>query len=123
MIAESKIERERQQIIDDYETYREQLIREGKTNANIEAALEALKPVIADNLDYFRYAEAKGYGEKGILSEDTTQNRALRNALISVLGQAIKWSVHEAEHLSFEILEEVNDHGCAHKVAEVLALN
>lgn len=110
----SKEEEEKNVFINDYETRREQ--ERQQDEKNLQAILEALKPLVASNLLYFKYAKAKGWFT---IAGEEAEETALHNTLITVSGRSIKWSVRQARKLAYEILEEVNDHSTASKVAEL----
>ena len=111
-------ELEKQTIIENYEwsSYK----RSEKTETHYQAVKEALQETINDNLEYLRYAIAKGYFE---MTEEEMQETALHNALVHLAGREMKWSIEGAEHFAFEILQDVNAHEEAAQVAKVLGLN
>ena len=84
---------------------------------NINAVLEALKPLVAHNLNYLKYAKIKGFFE---ISEEQEEREARHNALTTILGRAISWSVGEGRELAFKLLEETNDHKTAEAVKPLL---
>ncbi len=102
-------------FINNYETNRNQ--KRDQDEKDLQAVLEALKPVIASNMEYFKYAKTKGWF---ILEGEEAEETALHNALITVLGRSIEWSIRQARKLAFEILQDVNDHENAGKVADLL---
>lgn len=104
--------------IEDYEDSREATIK--KDEEAILRAVEALTPIIQANRAYLKYAQAKKWFKMTTQEEETT---ARHNALTMVIGRAINHSIEEAEKLAFEILQDVNDHHNAKKVADLLGLD
>ena len=109
------INRENRDFINDYDSRREAINE--KYEKDMQAVLEALNPLIEYNLEYLRYAQAKKWFT---ITPEQAKETALHNALITLLGRSIKWSVEQARTLSYEILEEVNDHTTAEKFQELL---
>lgn len=103
--------------IEDYDDNREESIK--KEEEAIIKAIEALTPIIQANHAYLKYAQAKGWFKMTPEEEETT---ARHNALTSIIGRVITHSIGEAEKLAFKILQDVNDHHNAKKVADLLGL-
>ena len=80
---------------------------------------ENLKTIIDSNAVYLKYAQAKGWFK---MTPDEEKERATHNALITIIGRAIDFDVDQARRLAFEVLQEVNDHENAKKVADLLGL-
>lgn len=104
-------------IIEDYDDHRDEN-RKREADA-IDTAVQSLKPVIDSNLSYLRYAQAKGWFK---MTSDEEKERATHNALVTIIGRATGFSIDQARKLAFEILQEVNDHENAHRVADLLGL-
>jgi hypothetical protein len=103
--------------IEEYEANRQE--RGQQEEAAVKAALNALKLVVESNRAYLRYAQAQGWFKMTPEEEAAT---ALHNALTTVNSRAIDFETSHAEKLAFEILQDVNAHTEARKVAEVLGL-
>jgi len=101
-----------------YENNREKDIE--RFDTAIKKSQEALDLLIEHNLAYFQYGEAKGWFT---IPEERKREEALHNSLTSITGRAIKWDIGEARALAFEILQDVNDHDMAAKVAKLLELD
>lgn len=115
----TKEEQEKQIIIYGYEFNSSQ--RTAREEANIKAAIEALKPVIRQNLKYLRYAQAKGFFTMNSKEEET--ETATTNAITTVASRAIHFEPYDAEKLAFSILQDVNLHEEARQVADLLKLD
>ena len=102
-------------FINEYERTRQQ--RSDLNEQQIKAILEGIKGLVAHNLNYLKYAQIKGYFK---FPEGQRERVARHNALTTVLGRAISWSVGEGRELAFKILEETNDHKTANEVKPYL---
>jgi hypothetical protein len=107
-----------QAIIEEYEFKSHK--RSETHDLNYKVLAEALKPLVNENLEYLRYAIAKGWFS---MTEEEMNETALHNALVHLVGREMKWSLDGAEHFAFEILQDVNLHEEAAQVAKVLGLN
>lgn len=109
---------EKQIIIDEYEFSSH--TRYERTEKAMQNAIDALQPVIQENLRYLQYAQAKDYFT--MTKEEETQI-ATHNAIVSIIGRVFHWSIDDAEKLAFEVLQDVNAHTEARLVADVLKLD
>jgi hypothetical protein len=107
-----------QAIIEEYEF--KSHLRSEQHDINYKVLAEALKPLVNENLEYLRYAIAKGWFS---MTEEEMNETALHNALVHLVGREMKWSIDGAYHFAFEILQDVNAHTEAAQVAKVLGLN
>jgi hypothetical protein len=115
----SKEDLEKQIIIDEYEFNSSQRIQQEEEN--IKKALEALQPVINQNLRYLQYAQAKGFFTMNSKEEEI--NTATHNTVVNIANRAFKWEPNDAVKMCFEILQDVNLHEEAAQVAKVLEIN
>jgi hypothetical protein len=102
-----------QAIIEEYEF--KSHLRSEQHDINYKVLAEALKPLVNENLEYLRYAIAKGWFS---MTEEEMNETALHNALVHLVGR-----IDGAYHFAFEILQDVNAHTEAAQVAKVLGLN
>lgn len=107
-----------QEIIDEYEF--KSHTRTDQYNKHYAIIEDALQFLINDNLEYLRYAIAKHYFS---MTEEEMKDTALHNALVHIVGRKMHWSIEGAEKFAFEILQDVNAHTEAKRVAKVLKLN
>ena len=114
----TKEEMEKQIIIDEYEFKNH--LRSEQHDKNYKALAEALQPLVNENLEYLRYAIAKGYFS---MTEEEMEDTALHNALVHLVGRETHWSIEGAYKFAFEILQDVNAHTEAAQVAKLLKLN
>lgn len=116
-LSEIKEENARIDFINFFERTRQQ--RSDINEKNIKTVLEALKPIFAHNFNYLSYAVVKGYF---LATPEQKEREARHNALTTILGRVIGWSVGEGRELAFKILEETNDHKTAEAVKPILGV-
>ena len=104
-------------IIEDYDDHREENSR--KEEEAIQLAVKSLEPLVQSNLAYLKYAQAQHWFE---MTTEEEKIRALHNALTTVISRAINFEIAQAKKIAFRILQDVNDHYEARKVAQVLGL-
>jgi hypothetical protein len=109
---------EEQQWLFDYEDSREK--NREQQEENIKKAVEALKPIIEANRNYLKYAQLKEWFK---ITPKEAEQTAAHNALLSIIGRAIHFEIAQARKLGFEVLQDVNDHKHARRVADLLGLN
>lgn len=109
-------------FINEFERTRQ--IRSDINEQDIKAVLEALKPLIAHNLNYLKYTLVKYRSstpeEYLTMSDEQKKVEARDNALTTIIGRLIQWNISEGRELAYKILEETNDHKTAENVKPLL---
>jgi len=108
--------------IDEYEEQQRRL-REAKDHEKIlEFMIQQLEPLIASNVRYLEHLEGKKlFGEKPFHTEpEDRRNIALVNQITRFTSRATKWNLERASEIAVAVLEDVNMHPEARKVAEVI---
>ena len=104
-----------EEFINEYDHNRERYREEQKDR--IETIKLLVKQEKEANLEYFSYAQARGWFKIPIQEQDT---EALVNAIQTFTGHLIKWDVDTARAIAWRVLEDVNDHDTAKQVRELL---